>query len=197
VVRPAANNRTIKLRYVTFQQAPFTSSTLHRSNDTSTDQYSYSATMARPRSPFEGSPSPPPQPLTKRDIRRNRIVERLQTMVDTFAANQSQHYRAQLQAVQVDMTLILRADPYTQIGDDAAGNGGMLDDAGEDIRREVDAIAAQVPSDEAAQRDYYALAGSRYREFVRQVNDGVEKRDAGLTALHVSTVTRLQQYERG
>ncbi|KAK5175446.1 uncharacterized protein LTR77_000585 [Saxophila tyrrhenica] len=148
--------------------------------------------MARPRSPLE-SPSPPAQPLSKRDLRRNRIVERLQSMVDEFSTNQHQHYRAQLQAVQVDMTLILRADPYSQ--DDGEGNG-MLDDAGEDIKREVEAIAAQVPDDEAAQRDYHALAGSRYREFVRQVNDGVERRDAGLTALHNHYTAAVAELER-
>ena len=104
-------------------------------------------------------------------------------MIETFSGNQHQHYRAQLQAVQVDMTLILRADPYAQDGE----NGGMLEDGGEEIRQMVDSIGAQVPDDEAAQRDYYALAGTRYKEFVRQVNDCVEKRDADLTALHVRT----------
>lgn len=142
--------------------------------------------MARHGSPFEGSPSPAPQPLTKRDIRRNRIMERLQTMIDSFSGNQHQHYRAQLQAVQVDMTLILRADPYAQIGDAEGGNGGMLDDSGEEIRQMVESIGAQVPDDEAAKRDYWAVAGNRYKEFVRQVNDCVEQRDAELTALHVS-----------
>lgn len=108
-------------------------------------------------------------------------------MIDSFDSNQHSHYRAQLQAVQVDMTLILRADPYSQL-DGSTGSGVLLDDSGEDIRQLVESMGAQVPNDEAAQKDYYHLAGTRYKEFVRQVNDCVEQRDADLTALHVSLV---------
>lgn len=136
--------------------------------------------MARQLSPFEASPSPQPQPLTKRDVRRNRIMERLQSMIDSFATNQPQHYRAQLQAVQVDMTLVLRADPY---------ENGPLGDSGEEIRSLVDSMmSATGVGDDAAQRDYIAMAGKQYTEFVRQVNDCLERRDADLTALHVSVV---------
>lgn len=154
--------------------------------------------MALPRHaspPLEGSPSPQPQPLTKRDVRRNRIMEKLQGMIDSFSSNQHQHYRAQLQAVQADMTLILRADPYSSTfpstadaadGDGAGAAGAVLEDGGEEIRALVESMGAQLPEDEQAQRDYYAMAGSRYKEFVRQVNDLVEERDADLTALHVS-----------
>lgn len=148
--------------------------------------------LARPPpapSPFDHSPSPPlaatttagsaPHlPLTKRDVRRNRILDRLQTMIDSFAAHQPQHYRAQLQAVQVDMTLVLRADPYA---------AEPLEDGAEDIRRMVEGViaSANIPSDEAAQKDFWAMAGRKYGEFVREVNDAMEKRDAELTALHV------------
>lgn len=128
------------------------------------------------------SPSPPPahQPLTKRGVRRNRIMDRLQSMIDTFAANQHAHYRAQLQAVQVDMTLVLRADPYGDV---------PLEDGGDEIRSLVDGVAgggAMGGTEEASQRDYAALAGKRYAEFVASVNDELEKRDADLVALNVS-----------
>ena len=145
------------------------------------------ATIARHGSPFEPSASPQPAPLTKRDIRRHRMVEKLQGMVDSFSSNQHQHYRAQLQAVQADMTLILRADPYSTSF--AEASTGVLEDGGEEIRSMIESMGAQLPTDEAAQRDYWALAGSRYRNFVRQVNDSVEQRDADLTALYVSCVS--------
>ncbi|KAK5126117.1 hypothetical protein LTR85_011472 [Meristemomyces frigidus] len=145
--------------------------------------------MARPHSPFEASPSPQPQPPTKRDIRRNRIMERLQTMVDSFAGNQHNHYRAQLQAVQVDMTLVLRADPYA--------NEGPLEDGGEEIRAMVESMMGTASiGDEAAQRDYLAMAGRRYGEFVREVNDCLEKRDSGLTALHDNYHSSVAELER-
>ena len=138
---------------------------------------------ARPHSPFEASPSPPPQPLTKRDVRRNRIMERLNTMMESFTTNQHQHYRAQLQAVQVDMTLVLRADPY-------ANGGAALEDGGEEIRAMVEGMMGGV-GDEAAQRDYLAIAGTHYGQFARHVNDCLEMRDGELTGLHVSIIYYL------
>jgi hypothetical protein len=117
--------------------------------------------------------------MTKRDVRRNRMVEKLQQMMDSFNSNQHQHYRAQLQAVQVDMNLILRADPY---------EGIPLEDGGDEIRSLVEGMGANMPADDAAQRDYWAMAGNRYRTFVREANDAIEQRDADLTALHVSSL---------
>ena len=146
--------------------------------------------VARNGSPFnEPSPSPHPQPLTKRDVRRNRIMEKLQGVIDSFASNQHQHYRAQLQGVQVDMTLVLRADPY--------GSEGPLPDSHHDVQELIDAVMKgdshgngqfNLPNDEAARADYWNMAGKRYREFVRGVNDAIEARDADLTALHVSFI---------
>ena len=113
-------------------------------------------------------------------------MEKLQGMIDGFSSNQHQHYRAQLQAVQADMTLILRADPYSAVLGEGDGAGGVLEDGGEEMRTLVEGMGAQLPNDENAQKDYWAMAGSRYKEYVRQVNDAVEERDAELTALHVS-----------
>ncbi|TKA82553.1 hypothetical protein B0A55_01207 [Friedmanniomyces simplex] len=146
---------------------------------------------------LEPSASPPllqqqhqqPQNLTKRDVRRNRIMERLQGMVDSFASNQQSHYRAQLQAVQVDMTLVLRADPY---------DGGSLEDGGEEVREMVEGLlgAGAAAGDEASRRDYVAMAGKRYAEFAREVNDELEKRDTELAALHNNYHSSVAELER-
>ena len=90
------------------------------------------------------------------------------------------------------MTLILHADPYSTTFSEAAG--GILEDGGEEIRSLVENMGAQLPADEAAQRDFWALAGSRFRDFVREVNDCVEQRDADLTALHVSQSLRWNDH---
>lgn len=117
-------------------------------------------------------------------------MEKLQHMIDSFASNQHQHYRAQLQAIQADMTLILRSDPY---------EGLPLDDSGEDIRAVIDTMGANLPLDEAAQRDYLAMAGSEYRSYAREINNAIEQRDADLVALHnryeasVAELDRLTQ----
>ncbi|QIW97724.1 hypothetical protein AMS68_003242 [Peltaster fructicola] len=133
--------------------------------------------------------SPPPnQPtLTKRDVRRNRMMDKLQYMIDSFAANQHQHYRAQLQAIQADMTLILRSDPY---------EGVPLDDNGEDIRAVIETMGANLPPDEAAQKDYFAMAGSEYRSYVREVNNAIEQRDADLVALHNRYESSMVELDR-
>ncbi|KAK3072340.1 hypothetical protein LTR53_006990 [Teratosphaeriaceae sp. CCFEE 6253] len=159
--------------------------------------------MARPIS-HDLSPSPPlhhshhqpQQTLTKRDVRRNRIMERLQSMIDSFSANQHAHYRAQLQAVQVDMTLVLRADPY-----DTAQ--GPLEDGGDEIKAMVEdmvlggagAGVLGADGDEAAKRDFVAMAGRRYAEFAQEANDELEKRDAELVALHSAYHASLASLE--
>lgn len=100
-------------------------------------------------------------------------------MIESFAQDQHQHYRAQLQAIQVDMSLILRANPYNNI---------PLDDDAEDIEHEIENImGANVPqlSNEAAKRDFVVLAGKRYHDYVQDINRAMEQRDADLTALKV------------
>ncbi|GAB7358884.1 hypothetical protein MBLNU230_g4107t1 [Neophaeotheca triangularis] len=141
----------------------------------------------RQPSPSAGSHSPAPQPLSKRDVRRKRIVERLDRMLLTFNSNQHQHYRAQLQAIQADMTLILRADPY---------NGAPLEDGGEEIAQMVRDLGANVQGDTQAREDFDALAGVRYREFVREVNDQIEVRDAELTALRNNYDSSVAELDR-
>jgi len=100
-------------------------------------------------------------------------------MIETFSAEQHQHYRAQLQAIQVDMTLILRANPYNNV---------PLDDDAEDIEHEIEIITGgNLPhiTNEAAKIDYHALAGKRYHDYVQDINRAMEQRDADLTALKV------------
>lgn len=113
-------------------------------------------------------------------------MEKLDGMIDAFSTNQQQHYRAQIQGVQVDMTLVLNADPYS--------SAGPLDDNHDEIKELIDSVirpdgnsnGITLPDDDAIKADFWALAGKRYTEFVRETNDAIEQRDADLTALHVS-----------
>nr|OQO26072.1 hypothetical protein B0A51_07004 [Rachicladosporium sp. CCFEE 5018] len=129
------------------------------------------------------SPSPPHQ--SKRDVRRSRMAERLAAMSANFAANTQQHYRAQLNAVQVDMNLILRADPYA---------GLPLDDEVRGLVEDMGGLGAGIGGD--AEKDYWALAGKKYSAFARGVNDTLEERDAELTALHNSYESSIAEVER-
>ena len=124
------------------------------------------------------SPSSPQQPvLSKRDKRRKNIMEKLADMVSTFSKDQNSHYRAQLHAIQVDMTLILRADPY---------ENAPLDDRPQHIEELIEALTGgHVPGEKAAKEDFHALAGRRYYEYCQEINSAQEKRDADLTLLKV------------
>ncbi|KAK5115232.1 hypothetical protein LTR62_001432 [Meristemomyces frigidus] len=144
--------------------------------------------------PPNRSASPLPAHPTKRDVRRTRIADRLQMMIDSFSTNQPSHYRAQLQAVQVDMTLVLRADPY---------DGQPLLDSGEDVSALVESrlaastfVGGSDAEGGAVQRDYLALAGRRYAEFAGEVNDELEQRDADLAALHNAYHSSVAALER-
>ncbi|KAI9815576.1 MAG: hypothetical protein M1832_005437 [Thelocarpon impressellum] len=129
------------------------------------------------------TPTPPPQPLSKRDKRRGALSEKLNDLTASFSQNRDGHYRQQLQALQVDMTLIMRADPY----DDSP-----LDDSGDEI---ADMVAAAMggggrgdvgggqPGQRRPEPDGSALAGRWYSRFVEEVNNAAEGRDVELTML--------------
>lgn len=76
------------------------------------------------------------------------------------------------------MTLISRADPYQL---------EPLDDSAEAIEQEIELITGgSMPGIETAKRDYLALAGKRYHEYIQKINEAKERKDADLVATHVS-----------
>lgn len=129
------------------------------------------------------SATPPPQQLSKRDKRRNALSERLNDLTNHFARNRDTHYRKQLQSLQIDMNLIIRADlyqdhPLEDHADDIAELisstvGGNIQTCGQGGQRR--------PENEAAPH-----AGKWYHKFVEEINDAQENRDAQLTLLEVS-----------
>ena len=130
------------------------------------------------------TPTPPPVPLSKRDKRRSALSDKLNELTASFSHNRDRHYRQQLQALQVDMTLIMRADPYSQ---------GPLDDSGEDIANLVAAATGGaafvsgggLSGHRRGDLDGTALAGMWYAKFVEETNDAMELRDTCLTMLEV------------
>lgn len=141
--------------------------------------------MARTRSvsppgdiPFgHSATSPPPLPLSKRDKRRTMLSEKLNDMFASFSENRDQHYRAQIQAVQTDMALIMRADPY---------QNKPLDETGDEVAEAIQGTTgAQPPQPGTATGDYIAQVGRFYSKFVNEANDALETRDIALTMLFV------------
>lgn len=115
------------------------------------------------------------------------LSDKLQDMVASFSDNRDSHYRAQLAAVQADMNLIMKADPYAN---------KPLDDNGEEAAELIASIMGNsVPAVPSAGTDYIAQVGAYYSRFVEAVNDALEERDYALTMLwnkHESSKHELQ-----
>ena len=120
-----------------------------------------------------GRRSPTPQPLSKRDKRRQQHMAHQQELLDDFSQNRDHHYRSQLIALQNDMNLIQHADPYQP---------ESLEDSAEEIAKQIEATSAGNPF--AA--DMSSLAGRWYSEFIYEINEAKEEKDLALINLAVS-----------
>lgn len=128
-----------------------------------------------PTSPLTGrrSLTPPAQPLTKRDKRRNQHVALQQDLQSEFENGRESHYRQQLIALQQDMNMVTNADPYKP---------EPLEDAPEDIARLVADQASGTPY----QSEMSSQAGKWYTEFVHEVNEAKHQKELALIELSVS-----------
>jgi len=113
-------------------------------------------------------------------------MDRFNEMTASFDANMRPHYEAQAAAIQMDIQLILRADPY---------QNKPLDDDPEQISKLIhEAVRDQLPA--VAEGDFAAGAGKMYSEFVHKVNDAMEERDIALSLVAVSyPCLRHAQYD--
>ena len=134
------------------------------------------------------SPSPTlPQPLSKRDKKRNVMENRLAEISSSFAENRDHIYRKQLQALQADMNYIQAARlydnvPLDQIGDEGpeeASTSAAASAAGS-FRN---AHQAHLPNHMRLETTH--RTGPRTAEFIQEVNDAMEQRDADLTTIVV------------
>jgi hypothetical protein len=123
--------------------------------------------------PLRRSPTPPAQPLSKRDKRRNQHIAHQQEFHNELLSNREQHYREQLIALQNDMSLISQADPYSP---------DPLDDSPDEIARVAELAASATPY----QSQMSSLAGKWYAEFVHEVNDAKEAKEVAIIQLMAS-----------
>ena len=115
--------------------------------------------------------------MSKRDKRRNMLAEKLSEMMASFSDNRDSHYRAQLAALQADISLILKADPYAN---------KPLEDGGEEAAELITQVMGNsVPAAPSAGTDYISQCGKHYARFVDAVNDAMGERDYNLTMLWV------------
>ena len=134
------------------------------------------------------SPSPTfPQPLSKRDKKRNVMENRLAEISSSFAENRDHIYRKQLQALQADMNYIQAARLYDNVPLDEIGDEGQ-----EEATTSATASAAgsfqnahqaHLPNHRRLENNH--RTGPRTAEFIQEVNDAMEQRDADLTTIVV------------
>lgn len=123
--------------------------------------------------------SPQAQAPSKRDKRRTALIDKMNHMVQSFNQNLRPHYEAQLNAMQVDINLIMRADPY---------QNAPLPDTAHEIDQVIhDLFGGQIPADAVAEPDFLAEAGKLYGKFAIEANNLMEERDVALTMLAVSS----------
>ena len=134
-----------------------------------------------PRDSYQHSPTPPYQPQSKRDKRRTMLSDKLSDMFNTFSAHHHDQFYAQLTALQIDINMILRAQPYQH---------EPLPDTAKEIQEQADVIREEIckhrPIPETARKSFDALVGKNFSAFVQDVNAAMERRDRDLTMLYVS-----------
>ncbi|KIY03595.1 uncharacterized protein Z520_00286 [Fonsecaea multimorphosa CBS 102226] len=126
------------------------------------------------------SPTPPAQPMSKKDKRRNQQVAHQQELHNELNNNREQHYREQLIALQHDMSLISQADPYEP---------EPLEDSPEEVARIAELAASGTPY----QSQMSSLAGKWYAEFVHEINDAKEAKELALIQLMNNHNARLER----
>ncbi|KAF4625475.1 hypothetical protein G7Y89_g12690 [Cudoniella acicularis] len=131
------------------------------------------------------SNSPPQQQLSKRDKKRTLLAERLADITAQFSANRDIHYREQLQALQIDMNLIMEADANgkEQLRNDPAEIDELVQ---ENIRKTMMKSIGPTPP---------PRAGKVYADFAKDVNDAMEERDAALVTHKRDFDVKLSELE--
>ena len=117
-----------------------------------------------------GKSDPPPASQSKRDRKRQLLVDRLTSMNDRFQREKDMTYRDQLQKIQTDINLVQRFDPY---------NPKALDLIA-DLQREHDQIHGAPVQAEGA-RSLLDMAGLKFHTFMEEIEDLIEIRDFQLT----------------
>ncbi|KAL8956888.1 MAG: hypothetical protein Q9183_006196, partial [Haloplaca sp. 2 TL-2023] len=107
---------------------------------------------------------------TKREKRKNAMLERLRDISTNFAENREYHYRRQLQSLQRDVNHITYAQPYRDQPldelDDSDGDG-----------------LASVSGNVSGNGERQPRAGKWARKFDEELDNAVEDRDAQLTLI--------------
>ncbi|PFH57502.1 hypothetical protein XA68_14985 [Ophiocordyceps unilateralis] len=121
---------------------------------------------------------------SKRDRKRQIVVERLAALNDKFQHDKDSTYRDQLQRIQIELTKLQKFDPYASNAIEVAG----------DIQREYrQATATTVRAENA--RSLLDMAGLQFPQFMSDVQDVLEARDCQLTQSKNDYERKVQEYK--
>ncbi|KAH7321068.1 putative deacetylase complex subunit Sds3 [Stachybotrys elegans] len=126
----------------------------------------------------------PPASQSKRDRKRQHLVERLQSLSEKLYRDRDLTYRDQLQKIQYEISLVQRFDPYDT---DALERITQL------LEEHLQAQGAPVHAENA--RSVVDMAGIRFPDFVGEVEDLIEIRDFKLTQSKNEFERKMQEYK--
>ncbi|KAF5699862.1 nif-specific regulatory [Fusarium mundagurra] len=127
--------------------------------------------------------SPAPASQSKRDRKRQALIERLSSMTDKFHRERDMTYRDQLQKIQFDINLVQRFDPY---------DPKVLEVISELQKEHTNTQGPPVNAEDA--RSLLDMAGIRFSDFVDEVEDLVEIRDFQLAQSKNEYDRRREEY---
>ena len=150
------------------------------------------STAHRSPTPVAGPSTHHNPPQNSRDKKRHLLSSKIREIVDSFTENNYDHFTAQLCAIQCDLNLVMRADPYRNgpLNDSPAEIGRLTAEARDEVCKSRSFESA------AAEESFNSLSSRLYTKFVDEVNGAMEERDKELTMLFVSTSISTERIER-
>lgn len=133
------------------------------------------------------APGPASQSQSKRDKKRQLLTDRLAEMSERFGRDRDATYREQLHQIQIDTNLVMRLDPYTDRPLDFLGQDRASRDR--ETNRDPD------PEGRGGGRSVIEMAGPTFQQWVQEIEDLVEERDAELTKQKFEYEKKAQEHK--
>ncbi|PHH88358.1 hypothetical protein CDD83_7630 [Cordyceps sp. RAO-2017] len=128
--------------------------------------------------------SPLPASQSKRDRKRQIVMERLAVLTDKYQHDKDSAYRDQLQRIQIELNKLQKFDPYAVNASEVAG----------DLQREFkQAVGTPVRAENA--RSLMEMAGVQFPQFTSDIQDVLEARDFQLTESKNEYERKVQEYK--
>ncbi|EPE07422.1 deacetylase complex subunit [Ophiostoma piceae UAMH 11346] len=133
------------------------------------------------------APGSTSQSQSKRDKKRQLLTDRLAALSEKFGRDRDMTYREQLQKIQIDTNLVMRLDPYTD---------RPLDFLGQDrASRERELNRDPDPEGRGGGRGVLEMAGPTFQQWIQEIEDLVEERDAELTKQKFEYEKKAQEHK--